>query len=419
MQAMKTSRPARFLRTGASIALDFVPAIVPRPGRRGLDDEIRELHESLGQVTQHQMILAIYKGLLGEEPWRDTVRHLSSYMESSSAIIVIRPSTSADLGFLVCQPKNPEVEHAYRAHFWTKDPFLELPIDRLLTIDEYLGTDNWLASDFYQRFIGQGGPCHGLGVNIVSANGTVCRLRLYRMANEPAFTDADKERLRGLLEHFSQALSLATRIERQDTQCELYEGALNRLHIGAIVLDENRHVLRCNPIAQTILDESDGLKWAADGVEAYYRNERGMLDELINSAGPTAQVMSLSRASGKRKLGLVVRSIPLREESEGRCRPAWVIFVCDPDAQTTAPREIMRQVFEFTPAEANLAMELANGSSLDEAAELLNIRRNTARTHLRAIFAKAGVTRQAELVRLVLNGVISLSSPDPETLEKS
>ncbi|WP_185754740.1 helix-turn-helix transcriptional regulator [Pseudomonas fluorescens] len=380
---------------------------------RTLEVDTQELHDMVGRVDQNRMTLAIYRGLLGDDPWRDTVRHLAAYMESSSAIIVIRPSTSSDLGFLVCQPKNPEVEDAYRAHFWTLDPFLELPIGRVVTIADYLGVDNWLASDFYQRFIGQGGPLYGLGANIVSGNGTVCRIRMYRMASQPAFTEDDKIRLSDLLEHFSQALSLAARIELQETQSELYEGALNRLHIGAIVLDENQKVLRCNHVAQSLLNDSDGLKRAGNGVEAYYRNERSMLQELINSAGPAAQVMSISRASGKRKLGLVVRSIPLREGSEGKCRPAWMIFVCDPDAQTTAPREIMRQVFEFTPAEANLAMELANGLSLDEAAELLGIRRNTARTHLRAIFAKAGVTRQAELVRLVLNGVICLSTPSP------
>ena len=51
---------------------------------------------------------------------------------------------------------------------------------------------------------------------------------------------------------------------------------------------------------------------------------------------------------------------------------------------------------------------MANGLSLDEAAELLNIRRNTARAHLRSIFSKTGVRRQTELVRLILNSVVSL-----------
>lgn len=413
MHAVKTSRVSAKARAAAPVVWDIPPAMVPRPGSLERLEQDKKLEAALGTVDQNRMTLSIYQGLLGKDPWRDTVRHLASYMSAFSATIVIRPSTSVDLGFLVNHPRNPEIEHAYRAHYWTLDPFLELPIDEVVTIDEYVGTEKWISSEFYQRFIGVGGPRYGLGINIVSENGTVCRIRLYRMSDQPAFLQADKDRLRGLVAHFGQALSLAARIERHETQSELYEEALDRLHIGAIVLDESQQVLRCNQMARSMLDDSDGLKRAGRGIEAYYRNERSMLHELIASAGPSAQVMSISRSSGKRKLGLVVRSIPLREESEGKGRPAWVIFLCDPDAQTIAPREILRQVFDFTPSEAILAMELANGLSVDEAAELLGIRRNTARTHLRAIFAKAGVSRQAELVRLILNGLIGLSCPSP------
>ena len=44
---------------------------------------------------------------------------------------------------------------------------------------------------------------------------------------------------------------------------------------------------------------------------------------------------------------------------------------------------------------------LAAGRSLDQAAERLGIARNTARSHLRGLFAKTGVSRQGELVRLI------------------
>jgi DNA-binding CsgD family transcriptional regulator len=67
-----------------------------------------------------------------------------------------------------------------------------------------------------------------------------------------------------------------------------------------------------------------------------------------------------------------------------------------------------RQLFDFTPAEANFDVELVNGLSLDEAAIKLGIRRNTARAHLRSIFMKADVTRQSELVRVLLNAVLGL-----------
>jgi DNA-binding CsgD family transcriptional regulator len=61
----------------------------------------------------------------------------------------------------------------------------------------------------------------------------------------------------------------------------------------------------------------------------------------------------------------------------------------------------------LTPAEALLSLQLAEGLTLDEAADQLNIRKNTARAHLRSIFSKTSVTRQTSLVSLLLNSMTS------------
>ena len=68
----------------------------------------------------------------------------------------------------------------------------------------------------------------------------------------------------------------------------------------------------------------------------------------------------------------------------------------------------MRKLFDFTPAETQLALQLADGLALEEAADELGISKNTARAHLRAVFSKTGVTRQATLVRMLLSSVGAL-----------
>lgn len=68
----------------------------------------------------------------------------------------------------------------------------------------------------------------------------------------------------------------------------------------------------------------------------------------------------------------------------------------------------MRKLFDLTPAETSLAILLTNGLTLEEAAEELGISKNTARAHLRSIFSKTGVTRQATLVRILLGSVVPL-----------
>ena len=85
-----------------------------------------------------------------------------------------------------------------------------------------------------------------------------------------------------------------------------------------------------------------------------------------------------------------------------------MIFITDPEAQTTTPTEMLERLYGLTPAEAKLAALLAHGKSVTEAADELHITQNTARTHLKHIFQKTGVKRQSELVKLILNSPVVL-----------
>ena len=48
------------------------------------------------------------------------------------------------------------------------------------------------------------------------------------------------------------------------------------------------------------------------------------------------------------------------------------------------------------------------GKSLQEAANDLEVKKDTVRKHLQAIFLKTGTSRQAELIRLLMGGVATL-----------
>src|SRR5690606_15731499 len=80
--------------------------------------------------------------------------------------------------------------------------------------------------------------------------------------------------------------------------------------------------------------------------------------------------------------------------------------------------KVAQDLFTFTPAETALALELANGLSLEEAALKLGITRNTGRAHLRSIFAKTGIKRQAELVKVLLNSIVSLGPGEIAEVEE-
>jgi DNA-binding NarL/FixJ family response regulator len=62
---------------------------------------------------------------------------------------------------------------------------------------------------------------------------------------------------------------------------------------------------------------------------------------------------------------------------------------------------MLKILYGLTTAEANVAVHLASGETVSDAAESLGVSRTTLRNELVAAMAKLGVHRQAEMVALV------------------
>ena len=78
------------------------------------------------------------------------------------------------------------------------------------------------------------------------------------------------------------------------------------------------------------------------------------------------------------------------------------IFVQDASAPPQFAGRAFAKLYGLTPAELRVSLEVAKGNGLHELTEALNISTNTAKTHLKHVFAKTGVTRQGDLARLIM-----------------
>ena len=268
----------------------------------------------------------------------------------------------------------------------------------------------------FMVFTGNANPL--MAADIATRDGSVYGFRVTRSEGAPAFTPAELDLARRLLPHIKRALNLYLTMNQDRRVNTLYGHAMTQLMIGVVVLDQTGEVIEVNPAAKAILDMSDGVRVIGRQLEATYANDNRKLQRLIRDAlmHPEASKMALteampiSRPSGQQSWGAVVQSISSDQWSEGRQRPSVAVFVRDTDGKAAPPVRLAQQLFQLTPAETALAIQLANGLSLEEAAEALNIRRNTARAHLRSIFSKTGVRRQTELVRIFLNSVAWLGA---------
>lgn len=391
-----------------------------KAGRRGQGDSSPHPHDavSISLAEFSDLVAAIYEGPLEAIPWKGALDLLRRHLRASYVTLMLRPPSAERDALMVNSAGDWPItrEAEYNKHYYALDPFVDLPPDRVVTVSELIGDANWRASEFYKQFLKPLDILHALGADIRTDDGLECRLRVARPHRVPAFSESDKQLCTVILPHLKRAVRIHSQLELIDSERRLYAGTVDRMLVGTVTLDETGRVVKSNPVADEMLRDGDGIRLVNGVIRADLAAENRELNRLVKQAlngesgGRPAVVdaISITRKSARGKLGVLIRSLPHTGWSKGKRGPSVALFIRDAARKSEASREMVRRLFDLTPAEASLALALANGLTLDEAAEQLNIRKNTARAHLRAIFSKIGVTRQTTLVRVLLSSVVWL-----------
>ena len=179
----------------------------------------------------------------------------------------------------------------------------------------------------------------------------------------------------------------------------LASGVLDLLQEAVLVTARDFRLLGANRAARKLLREGDGLAASHGSIVASTplatSELRRHVERTIHGEKQRMQVPRAGRAS----LSLLVEPHPLERSGLG----AAVIFATDPERGRGASAETLSARYGFTPAEWDVAQRLAAGADLEHIAAELGITLHTVRGHLKHVFTKAGVHRQAELVARLLS----------------
>jgi len=378
-----------------------------------------------------QLIGLVYEGALEARPWQSALPALREAMDAQVVSLVLRPPTDNDQGVILncirpetggditssrlADSSDWEVS-AYREQFFSLDPFINLPLDKVVALEDILPDNELISSDYYQHYLKPVNLFRILGVDTAEPGGMIARLRISRRGSEDAFECSERELLEFLTPHLRRAIEIYARLNRMTAERDVYAGAVDQLSVASIILDEQGKLLTTNAVGRALLDQGAGLslrdgRLMIEGRE-FNKELQSALATIIKAQknGETSVVRALRvpRPGERSDLGLVIKPVPLSEWSEGQSSPSAAVFISDPDLKESTSRQVLGELFDLTPAEANLATLLARGLSLAQVSDAQHISQHTARAQLKSIFAKMGVSRQAELVRLVLKSVASL-----------
>jgi len=229
-------------------------------------------------------------------------------------------------------------------------------------------------------------------------------LVLYRGRDAGPFQRSDTGPIARVGPHMTRVISLAEKFASFRAESEL--ATLERIGCPALVIDVAGHVTGTNQHAEALL--SGDLAIVRRRLVACDGSSNAKLQEII-AALVGLEPFEVARQGSVAILRdglpwLLVEAMPITSFGSDLFTAGRIILLLND--LTRAPRpdtERLRIAFGLTPAEAKLAVHLSDGKGLEAAASALGISPATARSQLKAVFAKSGANRQAELVGMISN----------------
>jgi DNA-binding CsgD family transcriptional regulator len=183
--------------------------------------------------------------------------------------------------------------------------------------------------------------------------------------------------------------------------------ALDVIGLPAAVLSRSHRLAAANGlmerlIPQVVQDRPPRLRLADRRADAML--EQALLQ--LQTSGE-ARVIPLAAA---RMPPSVVHVFPVQgaiQDTADAEAASCIVVVTTVSRPRIASAEVLRDLFDLTPAEARVARGIAAGKTVHDLASEAGLALGTIRQQLKSVFSKTGVSRQADLVGLVVGSALS------------
>ena len=286
----------------------------------------------------------------------------------------------------------------------------QLPDSRLVHITDLYTARELKTSPAYNEALPRGGYQHGLNARLDGPDGSSIVWTLADSTAADGWGSAQTRMIERLLPHIRQYVQVRQVVAGAEALGASLSGLLDNTRLGVIHLDRRGRLLEANTRARRLLRKGDGL-FDQDGfLRARLPADNARLERLLGRALPVfgdrvagSGSMTVRRPHGRPRLVVHLTPVGARQADFGRQRVAALVLVVDPASRPRVDAGLMAEALGLTPSESQVAALLAAGSSVRDIAAATGRQENAVYKHLKQIYRKLGISRQADLVRLVLS----------------
>lgn len=369
-------------------------------------------------MNTDSIISGLYGAANGRIDWETALRQVAHALDLWVVQVVGIDARSGKLLFSAHGGEGVNTQSAldYVRFFNTVDPriapSLATPPDQWMLSHEHHDDAFVASSSFYQDFLHPHGGGHMAGAKLLEAGHVQYLLACVRRRGEQPLGPAQMPFLAQLKHHLGEALRNEAHLRQSHAEMGVARAMLEQFSYPMLLMDDKRGIWQRNAPARQWLENAD-VVFEQEG-HLLCRNSED--DLALTRAIMGLEISAPAAGSSRRRRGVTlhkpdgsaclafVSAVRPHETMGAFGHLSGVLAVLHDPSATTASLDpfILGECFDFTPAEARIAAQIAAGAGVGEIALRSGTAQSTVRSHLKQAMEKAGVDRQADLIRVLL-----------------
>lgn len=360
---------------------------------------------------------AIYAAATSPGLWPYALHAIANVFGDAGTLLVYQREDGAFSH--ICSPGLESISKEFSTEYQGEDLRAVRALQRGLYFDRNVLTDRDLVSademekhPFY-LLLAKYGLRHHAAVTICPNKSLATSVAVQRSMHLEEYEAEELATLERLCRHVENSLRVSIRLLSAELTREGLAECLSRVAVAVFGLDANGRVVFMNGLAKKLQDELPVRRDNHLSPSSFAgKLVREAIEAVLKEAGHFRKaeckpVVWASPGTGRRYAAYILpttHAIPGAESYFTALRYMLVVRTYDPCEALDA--SLVRDLFNLTLGEARLASLVGAGTAPGSAARRLGISEQTARTVLKRVFAKMGVTRQSEMASLMTRLVL-------------
>ena len=364
------------------------------------------------------ILASLYEAMLDDHHWPATSALIDEACGITGNVLLVGEGPKDDIrasfvGLYYRGQRNTDMEREYLEVYHPINEaiprLLQLPEGHLVQLKDLYTAEELKTSPAYNEALLRGKYQNGLNVLLEGPGGSRMTWSLADPVASDGWGSSQIAMVRRLLPHIRQFVRVRQALMRTEARDTTVTALLDNPRIGVLQLDRRGRILAVNDRARPILRHGDGLSDKDGVLRTSLPDDQLRLERLLGAALPTSGAAPVSGSMRLRRSSVLppfvvhVKPVGVPQPDYGARHVAALVLIVEPGGHHRIDPELVANTLGLTPAESRVAVWLAEGKSVQEMAEATGHTRDAIYWLLKQIYQKHHISRQADLVRLVLS----------------